>query len=157
MTRHEKNGSSGAKVNLQRHQRTCTVCRHPKCTEIEAAFVAWRSPITIAAEFGLADRASVYRHATAVGLFEKRQRNVRAALEGIIERSGEVQVTASAVVAAVQAYAKINSVGEWIDRSENVSLNDLFARMTPEELETYAKSGDLPRWFCGVTSATPRA
>jgi hypothetical protein len=57
------------------------------------------------------DSASVYRHAHALELFQKRQRNVRAALERIIEKAGEVDVTASAVVAAVQAYAKINSAG----------------------------------------------
>lgn len=33
---------------------------------------------------------------------------IRAALERIIEKAGEVEVTAGAVVAAVQAYSKIN-------------------------------------------------
>jgi len=88
----------------------------------------------IAQEYGLAGRASVYRHAHALGLFQKRQRNVRAALERIIEKAGEVDVTASAVVAAIQAYAKINSAGEWIDRTETVSLNQLF---------DHFRSGDL--------------
>jgi hypothetical protein len=36
----------------------------------------------------------------------------------MIEKAGEVDVTASAVVAAVQAYAKINTAGEWIDRTK---------------------------------------
>ena len=74
----------------------------------------------IAQEYGLADRASIYRHAHALGLFLKRQRNVRVALERIIERAGEVDVTAAAVVAEVQAYSKINATGQWIDRSEHV-------------------------------------
>jgi hypothetical protein len=108
----------------------------------------------IAKEFGLADRASVYRHAHALGLFDRRQRNIRAALEKIIERVGEVEVTASAVVAAVQAYAKINAAGEWIDRTENVSMRELFDRMTTEELEDYARTGALPRWFRATVSAT---
>jgi hypothetical protein len=107
----------------------------------------WRSPAAIAEEYSLSDRASVYRHAHALGLFPKRQRNVRAALEHIIEKAGEVDVTASAVVAAVQAYAKINSAGEWIDRTESVSLNELFDRMSTNELEAYAQSGALPEWF----------
>jgi hypothetical protein len=58
-----------------------------------------------------------------------------------------VDVTASAVVAAVQAYAKINAAGDWIDRTETVSMNDLFERMSTEELESYAQSGTLPEWF----------
>jgi hypothetical protein len=76
------------------------------------------------------------------------------ALERIIEKAGEVDVTASAVVAAVQAYAKINSAGEWIDRTENVSLNDLFDRMSTEELEAYAQSGALPGWFRATARVT---
>jgi hypothetical protein len=123
------------------------VCRHAQREEIESAFIGWRSPAAIAEEYGLADRASVYRHSHALGLFEKRRRNIRAALERIIEKAGEVDVTASAVVAAVQAYAKINAAGEWIDRTETVSMNDLFERMSTEELEAYAQSGARPDWF----------
>lgn len=136
--------------NFGRHQRACSVCAHPKREEIEGDFVGWRSPATIAAEYGLADRTSVYRHAHALGLFKKRERNIRAALERIIERAGDVDVTASAVVAAVQAYSKINAAGQWIDRTEQVSLNDLFDRMSTQELEEYAQSGTLPKWFEAV-------
>jgi hypothetical protein len=142
-------------VSVERHRRTCSVCNHPQLEEIEGAFVSWRSPAETAAAFGLADRASIYRHAHALGLFEKRRRNIRAALEKIIERAGEVDVTASAVVAAVQAYAKINSAGEWIDRTEeNVSMRSLFERMSREELEAYAQSGALPGWFRAAVGAT---
>lgn len=99
---------------------------------------------------GSRNRASIYRHAHACGLFAKRQRNIRAALDRIIEKAGEVDVTASAVVAAVQAYSKINAAGQWIDRTEQVSLNDLFDRMSTHELEEYAQHGTLPKWFEAV-------
>ena len=142
-------------VSPGRHSRNCAVCAHPEREEIENRFVAWQSPAAIAQDFGLADRSSVYRHAHAFGMFVKRQRNIRAALEKIIERAGEVDVTASAVVAAVQAYSKINAAGQWIDRSEQVSLNDLFERMTTQELEQYAQDGTLPKWFqASAVSAT---
>ena len=130
-------------VSLGRHKRTCSVCHHEQREEIESAFIGWRSPAAIAEDYRLADRASVYRHAHALGLFEKRRRNVRAALERIIEKAGEVDVTASAVVAA-----------EWIDRTETVSLNDLFDRMSTEELEIYAQDGTLPGWFRATVGAT---
>jgi hypothetical protein len=94
------------------------------------------------------------RHAHAIGLFERRRRNVRAALERIIEQGGAVEVNASAVVAAVQAYAKINAQGQWIDRSEHVNLNELFERMSRDELEAYAKEGTLPDWFAQTVGAT---
>jgi hypothetical protein len=135
------------KPSLGRHKRTCSICRHSRCAEIETDFITWRSPAAITKEFRLSDRSSVYRHAHALGLFAKRQRNIRAALERIIEKAGEVDVTAAAVVAAVQAYSKINSMGQWIDRSETVDLNELFDRMTREELESYAHDGTLPGWF----------
>lgn len=141
-------------VSLGRHKQNCTVCAHEKCAEIEAEFVNWKSPISIVTEYGLADRTSVYRHAHALGLFVKRRRNIRAALEKIIERAGEVEVTSSAVVAAVQAYAKINAQGQWVDRSEHVNLNELFDRMSREELEAYAQDGILPGWFTELVGAT---
>jgi len=130
------------------------VCRHEQREEIESGFVAWRSPAALAEEFGLADRSSVYRHAHALGLFPKRQRNIRAALERIIEKAEGVDVTAAAVVSAVQAYSKINAAGEWIDRTETVSMNELFDRMSSQELEAYAQSGDLPGWFRATVGAT---
>lgn len=141
-------------VNMGRHERNCTVCAHANRSEIEAAFVAWESPVKIAVEYGLADRASIYRHAYAFGLIARRRRNIRAALERIIEKAGEVEVTSTAVVAAVQAYAKINAAGQWIERSEHVNLNELFQRMTRDELEAYAKDGILPDWFTQVVGAT---
>lgn len=146
-----------ATASLGRHQRNCSVCAHQQREEIESAFIGWRSPAAIAEEYGLADRASVYRHAHALGLFQKRQRNVRAALEHIIERAGEVDVTASAVVAAIQAYSKINSAGQWIERTEQVSLNDLFDRMSNQELEEYAQRGTLPKWFEGAVAPGTQA
>jgi hypothetical protein len=146
---------TGAKpISLGRHKANCTVCAHKKREEIEARFVGWQSPSTIARDCGLADRASIYRHAHALGLLEKRKRNVQAALEYIIERANEVEVTSAAVVSAVQAYAKINAQGQWIDRTEHVNLNDWFERMTQDELEAYARDGTLPAWFAQTGVAT---
>jgi len=47
----------------------------------------------LAAEY-LISRDAIYRHAHALGLMEKRRRNLRAALEKIIEEAGEVEVNA---------------------------------------------------------------
>jgi hypothetical protein len=149
-----KQTNPNATVSLGRHQRNCSVCGHDMREDIEAAFIGWRSPGVIAEEYGLADRASVYRHAHALNLFPKRQRNIRAALEQIIEQASKVDVTASAVVAAIQAYAKINAAGEWIDRTETTSMNDLFERMSVSELEAYAQTGALPGWFQATVGAT---
>ncbi len=141
--------------NPARHERDCRICSHPRRQEIEDAFTSWGSASRIAREYGLRNRATVYRHAHAKGLFPKRARNVRAALEKIIEQAGDVPVNAAAVVQAIATYARINAQGQLVERSEQVSLNDLFERMTPEELEAYAKDGAVPPWFVRVTGATP--
>lgn len=151
MTNNDKRSGS---VNLGRHAAECKICAHPLRDETEHDFINWRSPAGIAKQYELTNRATVYRHAHALGLFSKRQRNVRAALERIIEQAGEVDVTAPAVVAAIQAYSKINAAGQWVDRSEHVNLNELFERMSQEELEAYARDGALPVWFTATVSAT---
>jgi len=133
-------------ISLARHTAKCGICAHPQREEIERDFVDWTSPTVIATTYGLS-RDSVYRHAGAMGLLFKRQKNIRCALEKIIEQAGQVEVNAGAVVSAVQAYAKINAQGQWIDRSETVDLNELFDRMTQVELERYAQDGTLPAWF----------
>ena len=141
----------GSHVSLGRHRRNCTICRNPRRDEIEHDFVGWRSPAIIVEEFGLADRSSIYRHAHAFDLLAKRQRNIRAALERIIEQADQVEVTAAVIVAAVQAYSKINAAGQWVERAETTNLNDLFDRMTFDELESYAREGTLPEWFLTAT------
>jgi hypothetical protein len=57
-----------------------------------------------------------------------------------------VEVNASAVVAAIGAYSRINSAGQWVERSERIDLNQLFDRMSASELEEYARNGRLPDW-----------
>ena len=76
------------KPDFNRHARKCLICSHEQCEDIENAFISWHSPEAIAAEYGLRDRAAIYGHASAAGLFERRQRNVRAALEKLIEKAG---------------------------------------------------------------------
>ena len=75
-------------------------------------------------------------------------------MERIIEKAGDVEASAAAVVSAVAAYAKINANGQWVDRSESVNLNELFERMSQEEMEAYAKEGVLPAWFEQAVGAT---
>jgi len=151
---HDQSNEKHQAVNRGRHEKLCTICKNLKREEIEIDFINWHSPAEIAKNYDLADRSTVYRHAHAFGLFTKRRRNVRAALEGIIERAGEVEITAASVVAAVQAYAKINAAGQWIDRTETVNLHELFDRMTAAELETYARDGALPDWFPQTATKT---
>jgi hypothetical protein len=145
--------ASPSAVNLGRHAHQCTICSHSKLDEIEQAFVNWASPVELAEEY-FVSRDAIYRHARALNLIEIRRRNVRAALERIIEKVGEVEVNAAAIVSAVSAYAKINGRGELVERSQTVNLNALFERMSADELEKYARDGALPGWFEASVAAT---
>ena len=100
-----------------RHETYCKVCAHPKRDEIEREWIGWAKTSRLARTYGVS-RESLYRHAHAKGLFDRRARNIRAALERIIERAEDVEVNAAAVVQAVATYARINSNGRLIERNE---------------------------------------
>jgi hypothetical protein len=102
-------------VSLGRHQRNCIVCRHPDRHWIEQDFLHWRSPYEICEHYDLSDRALVYRHAHALGLFVLRNRKLRSTLEFVIERAEYVEPTASGLVCAIRAYTRLTDDGEWID------------------------------------------
>jgi hypothetical protein len=132
-----------------RHEQNCKICNHPDRDEIERDFCEWKSVVAISREYKL-NRIALYRHARAIGLFGRRDRNIKAALGRLIERGYGVRVTAAAVIAAIQAYAKINSSGEWIDKTENVNAantKELFSRMNRGEMLRYAETGELPAWW----------
>lgn len=139
--------------NQGRHGAGCKVCAHPDRDEIERDWTSWGNTNRIARDHGLT-RDSLYRHAHAFSLFEKRKANLAKALERMVERAEDVEVTAASVVSAVQALSKINSEGKWVDRVERVNLNDLFGKMTATELERYARDGVLPEWFEQTVGAT---
>jgi hypothetical protein len=141
-------------MDLERHARDCAICSHTEREQIEIEFLAWESPTRLARRFKIS-RRTIYRHASAMDLFEKRSRNVRSALEKVIERGCETAIGARGLVAAVEAYSKINSEGKWVERRETVNLNELFERMTEEELECYARDGQLPSWFESTVGRTP--
>jgi hypothetical protein len=134
-------------VDRSKHESGgCRICAHEDREAIEREFVNWGNSTRIAKDYGLS-RDSIYRHAHALNLFARRAANIKRALDRIIERGEDVEVNASAVVAAIQAYAKINAAGKWVERVEQVTLNDLFDRMNDTELEEYAKTARLPSWF----------
>jgi hypothetical protein len=146
-------GMTAKKKPGPRHDQRCSVCLHADRVEIDADFVNWTGPGRIAKKYHIS-RDALYRHAHATNLMERRQRNVRQALEKIIEYADQVKPNAAAVIAAAAAYSRLNSRGELIERTQTVNLNQLFNRMTKAELDNYAKTGALPDWFEETLSAT---
>jgi hypothetical protein len=105
---------------LSHHQRKCVICRHPDREVIEEMFVHWHSPSRIHYRFMLPDRSTIYDHAHATGLFAKRRRNLRYALENMIERADECDISAHGIVAAIKAYASLTTSGEWVEPARRV-------------------------------------
>ena len=101
-------------ASLRRHRRCCRVCRHPDRDLIEHEFLHWCSPTEIANDYKIADRASITRHARATGLYARRMRRVRSALERIIERAEQAAVSGHSIVRAVRAYLCINDDNKWV-------------------------------------------
>ena len=104
---------------LKRHSRKCQVCRHLYRDAIEDAFVMWRRPRALAETYRLSGD-SLYRHAVAFDLYEKRRRNFRSALENIMERGVETDITGETILGAVRAYACLNDDNRWIEPTSNV-------------------------------------
>lgn len=96
-------------VNQGRHEAQCSICSHADREGIEQDFLTWKSPDKITKTFGVS-RDSIYRHARAFDLLEPRRRNVRFALERIIERAGDVEVNANAIVAAVGTWRDARAI-----------------------------------------------
>ena len=144
----------GGSVNLGRHKSQCSICLHPKCQEIEEDWLGWTSPAQITYDYGVS-RGSIYRHARALHLFNKRQRNIHMALERMIERVDCAQVTSPAIVSAIQAYVKITSAEEGKEKLQGANFKQLLAQMSQQERDAYAQDGSLPEWFSRAIGATP--
>lgn len=104
-----------AESELNRHQRRCAICHHPEREMIESYFIRWHSANQIASDFGLHNVSGVYRHAHALNLFPRRARNLRAMLERMFERAGNVSLTADSLVRAVRTYASLTENGDWVE------------------------------------------
>ena len=110
-------------VNLARHAAKCGICNHPSRAAVEFDFLNWRNPFDLVDSYGLRSLSTIYRHAHATGLLGRRRLNMRFALERIVERVGEVPVTASAVIRSIRAITRINDAGEWIDPPSRVIIS----------------------------------
>jgi hypothetical protein len=102
-------------ANPGRHERLCSICRHPDRDAIEEAFLQWQRACDIFREFKLPSRTTVYRHAHAVGLFEQRARALRFVLENIMEESSACAPSADSIIRAVRAYSCLDDRGRWIE------------------------------------------
>lgn len=138
----------GVGVNLGRHQAQCTVCGHPQRQEIEEKWMDWGSAYRIEKQFGVS-HDSIYRHAHALGLFSRREKNIKRALERIIERVDDTIINGSTIIAAISAYLKINSARQGTEQTQGTDIK------SQTEGEAFARDGSLPEGFFNAMPETP--
>ena len=128
-------------MNLDKHRRRCTVCKHPQREEIEDQFLGFQSPRSLERKFELPE-TSVYRHAKALRLYSKRENSLVVALGRIIEKgvTNLPQITATNLIEAIKAQAKLT--GQWIDRTQAFPAE--LQGKTDEELDYFATHGVWP-------------
>lgn len=134
--------------HLSHHKRHCEICKHPACLFIQEAFLQWISPDTIMKKYDLKSRATIYHHAHAFKLFERRDSTLRFALGHIVEQADCVNVTARDVIQAAYTYAHINEQGLWMQPESRSEV--VVSRNEPGEPEL--ASAALPH----SSSALPR-
>ena len=136
--------SPRARAKMGPHTRRCNVCRHPHRKEIEQEFLRWRSPDRIAQEYNIPDHSSIYRHVHATGIFARRRKAVRAALEPIIECAEFVRVTASSLVKAIYAHTHITEDGEWVNHPTQHTVIVQHVNVPPENNPSDASGTPSP-------------
>jgi hypothetical protein len=100
---------------LSRHQRKCLICRHPDREDIEDDFLHWGNVWKLAQYYKIDDYRSIYRHARATGLLERRRANFRSALDQIIENAADAKVTGDTIIRAIRAYSCLDKEGRWAE------------------------------------------
>jgi hypothetical protein len=95
-------------ANRARHASQCSICLHPQREFIEDEWVNWGNTTVISERFSVSKDA-IYRHARYLDLFRPRHKNLKSALEKIIERLDLVPVSGSVVLGAIREYAKLGA------------------------------------------------
>lgn len=132
---------SQSNPSFARHARKCAICRHPEVDSIESDFISWRSETTIKRNYSLPSRSTIYRHAVAAGLIERRRLNLRGVCERIIERVDEAPPSGLAVLRALRIYSQITEDGNWIEPPKHSLVTHVHVR---EEAPTIASNQNHP-------------
>ena len=99
---------------LKRHQRKCIICSHAERESIEEQFVNWHGPMRISIHYDLEIRG-LFRHAHATGLYTSRQQNIRSALDRVLERADQANISADGIVRTVRAYTCLTADNHWVE------------------------------------------
>jgi hypothetical protein len=155
---------SSALPDLERHARKCAICHHPDRADLEVDFLDWRNADLIKNEYDLPNYHTIYRHARALGLYERRRENLRFAAELLIEHADQAQPDANTILRAIHACARINDRGEWVEPARRLIVTSAsrLAAAAPElqpplapEAHQFAPQNDVhPQFSAPVSTST---
>ncbi len=101
-------------VDPERHARKCAICQSEDRAEIEELFLHWISVGYIASMYSeIPNRMTIHRHVYATGLYEFRRRNLRSALDRLVENADTCKVTGDCVLRAIRAHSRLSEDGRW--------------------------------------------
>jgi len=119
----EPQKSAVGRLNMNKHESHCTVCRHPEREAIEQEFIHWLSPRATADDFEIDVRA-IYRHAHAFNLFAVRNRKIRFVLSHALERAEHAAPpTPADLNRMVRTFTRVNDDGQWIEPPAHVIVS----------------------------------
>lgn len=158
-----RSDGSSELADLERHTRKCAICHHPNLEYIEEEFVNWRNVALIQEDYKIRNYASVYRHARATGLYQRRRENLRFAAELLIEHADQAEPKPDTILRAIHTCARISAHGEWIEPHSHL----VFSRADrpappappapPEPPQLAPESAPHPQLPAGASTSTDDA
>jgi hypothetical protein len=129
------------------HRRQCSICNHPEREGLEEEFLRWENPYNTALDYGVKERA-IYRHAHALRLFDKRERNIRYALGHVIQRLDSIDISSDAAIRAVRLFTRLSQQGEFVEPSAHESPvhSDVLDRSRPRLADDIVRLAADPRY-----------
>ena len=112
-----------APIDINRHADQCAICKSEHRQEIENLFLHWISPDYIVEQFRVRNRMTLYRHMHATGLYEFRRRNLRAALDHLIENAPSARVSGDCIIRAIRAQSRLSEDGRWSEPVQRVIVS----------------------------------
>ena len=130
---------------LEHHSRKCAICNHPERADLEEDFVSWRNADLIQKDYDLPNFRTIYTHARATGLYQRRRENLRFAAELLIEHADQAKPSPDTILRAIQICARLDAKGEWLEPAKQVIFSSSVNKAAPApELQTPAREAEPP-------------
>jgi hypothetical protein len=110
-------------ASIDRHDRKCAICHHPERADLEEDFLNWRNADLLRKRYKLPNYRTIYRHARATGLYQRRRENLRFAAELLIEDVDQARPGPDTILRAINTCARLNDRGQWVEPVKHVVVS----------------------------------